>query len=93
VQVVLVDGLDGVAGDRDLAEAVRAAQDAGRRVVLAHPHGAGVAGELRELADEVVTIERETIQGWFEIRERRDEAEGEAEEEEEEEEEEEPEVA
>jgi uncharacterized LabA/DUF88 family protein len=45
-----------VAGDRDLAEAVRTAQDAGRRVVLAHPEGAGVAQELRQLADHVVEI-------------------------------------
>ena len=45
-----------VAGDRDLAEAVRTAQDAGRRVVLAHPEGAGVAQELRQLADHVLEI-------------------------------------
>jgi len=45
-----------VAGDRDLAEAVRTAQDAGRRVVLAHPAGAGVAQELRQLTDHVLEI-------------------------------------
>jgi uncharacterized LabA/DUF88 family protein len=43
-----------IAGDRDLAEAVRVAQDEGRRVVLLRPqHDGGVATELRHLADEV----------------------------------------
>jgi uncharacterized LabA/DUF88 family protein len=48
-----------VAGDRDLAEAVRAVQDEGRIVVLAHPgseKGSGVATELRHLADEIISI-------------------------------------
>jgi len=45
-----------LAGDRDLAEAVRVAQDEGRRIVVAHPAGSGVATELRQLADEVLTI-------------------------------------
>ncbi len=48
-----------VAGDRDLAEAVRAVQDEGRIVVLAHPgpiKGSGVATELRHIADEVNAI-------------------------------------
>jgi uncharacterized LabA/DUF88 family protein len=45
-----------LAGDRDLAEAVRVAQDEGRRVVVAHPVGGGVATELRQLADEVIVI-------------------------------------
>jgi uncharacterized LabA/DUF88 family protein len=43
-------------GDRDLAEAVRVVQDEGRRVLLLHPVGAGVATELRHLADEVVVL-------------------------------------
>ena len=45
-----------IAGDRDLAEAVRAAQDAGCRVLVAFPEGAGVAVELRQLADELIMI-------------------------------------
>jgi uncharacterized LabA/DUF88 family protein len=36
-----------VAGDRDLAEPVRVAQDEGRRVIVAVPRGAGFATELR----------------------------------------------
>ena len=46
-----------VAGDRDLAEAVRVAQDEGCRVILAHPAQAGVATELRQLADQVHAID------------------------------------
>ncbi|MGW0486524.1 NYN domain-containing protein [Nonomuraea sp. NPDC003214] len=40
-----------VAGDRDLAEAVRAVQQTGVKVYLAHPAGAPLATELRDLAD------------------------------------------
>ncbi len=46
-----------IAGDRDLAEPVRAAQDEGRRIILAVPHQAGVAPELRQLADDVLTLD------------------------------------
>ena len=45
-----------IAGDRDIAEAVRTAQDLGRHVVVAHPQGAGMATELRQLADGVIPI-------------------------------------
>jgi uncharacterized LabA/DUF88 family protein len=45
-----------VAGDRDLAEAVRAAQDEGRRIVVAVPAGAGLATELKQLADDVIQL-------------------------------------
>lgn len=47
-----------IAGDRDLASAVEAVQDTGRRVVLVHPGraSANVASELRHLADVVVQI-------------------------------------
>jgi uncharacterized LabA/DUF88 family protein len=45
-----------IAGDRDLAEAVRAAQAMGRRVIVAHPKGDGIATELRQLADHVHPI-------------------------------------
>lgn len=50
-----------VAGDRDFAEAVRVAQEAGRTVVLAVPPGAGMAKELRQLADLVVVLPPEWI--------------------------------
>lgn len=46
-----------LAGDRDLAEPVRVAQDEGCKVNLLIPNGAGVATELRQLADEVWTLE------------------------------------
>ena len=45
-----------MAGDRDLAEAVRAAQDFGVRVVVATPNRASVAREVAQLADDVVDI-------------------------------------
>jgi uncharacterized LabA/DUF88 family protein len=46
-----------IAGDRDLAEAIRVAQDEGRRMVLAPPEAGGVATELRQLADVIIPIE------------------------------------
>jgi uncharacterized LabA/DUF88 family protein len=46
-----------VTGDRDIAEAVRRAQDLGRRLVLVCPTKAGVAAELRQLADRVVDVD------------------------------------
>lgn len=55
-----------VAGDRDLAEAVRAVQDAGRLVVVLLPEGAGVAAELRQLADVVRYIEGQRLRGIIE---------------------------
>jgi uncharacterized LabA/DUF88 family protein len=56
-----------IAGDRDLAEPVRVAQDEGRRVIVALPHSAGCATELRHLADEVLTISDETLQSMFDV--------------------------
>lgn len=50
-----------VAGDRDLADAVRVVQDEGRRVILAHPNGGPVASELRQLADEVCQLTYEEL--------------------------------
>ncbi|MCY4028477.1 MAG: NYN domain-containing protein [Acidobacteria bacterium] len=43
-----------IAGDRDLAEAVRASQDFGARVLAATPNRASLARELAQLADEVI---------------------------------------
>jgi len=51
-----------IAGDRDLAEAVRTAQDAGRHVIIAHPVGAGIATELRQLADVLIPIRADELQ-------------------------------
>lgn len=45
-----------IAGDRDIAPAVRVVQDAGAKVIVAHSEGAGVATELRQLADHLEPI-------------------------------------
>ncbi|MGH4007217.1 MAG: NYN domain-containing protein [Pseudonocardiaceae bacterium] len=51
-----------VAGDRDLAEPVRTAQDAGCRVVVATIGGqASLAKELAQLADEVIEIPSDNL--------------------------------
>lgn len=50
-----------VAGDRDLAEAVRTAQDDGCRVVVATPQIGDVAKELKQLADVVIEIDKPTM--------------------------------
>lgn len=50
-----------MAGDRDLAEAVRTVQQLGATVILAHPEGAPVASELRDLADERVVWTEELM--------------------------------
>ena len=50
-----------VAGDRDLAEAVQAAQDFGMRVLIATPNRQSVARELSELADDVIDIDRQDL--------------------------------
>jgi uncharacterized LabA/DUF88 family protein len=54
-----------VAGDRDLVEAVRLAQDAGARVVIATPNRMSVAQELAQVADEVVVIDQAALQGML----------------------------
>jgi uncharacterized LabA/DUF88 family protein len=57
-----------LAGDRDLAEAVRVAQDEGRRVIVAHPERSGVATELRQLADEVIAISAADLQTMLTVK-------------------------
>lgn len=58
-----------IAGDRDhLAEAVRVAQDEGRRVILLHPAGGGVATELRHLADEVRALDEPMLRKMLRIK-------------------------
>lgn len=56
-----------VAGDRDLAEPVRAAQDEGKKVVVAAPSGGGLARELRFLADAVITINKSDLRAMFKV--------------------------
>ncbi|MEU4560831.1 NYN domain-containing protein [Actinoplanes sp. NPDC023936] len=51
-----------MAGDRDLAEAVRTVQQLGATVTRAFPDGAPVANEVRNLADEVVIWGPETLE-------------------------------
>jgi uncharacterized LabA/DUF88 family protein len=58
----VVDAILLVSGDRDLAEAVRLAQGAGCKIVLAHPRGAGVAIELRQLADAQLVLDTDELQ-------------------------------
>lgn len=57
-----------IAGDRDLAEAVRVAQAMGRRVVVAHPAGDGIATELRQLADQVQPISEDELKQMLQAR-------------------------
>lgn len=45
-----------IAGDRDLAEAIRTAQDFGVRVLLASPSQQSVAQEVAQLADDLLDI-------------------------------------
>jgi uncharacterized LabA/DUF88 family protein len=48
-------------GDRDICEAVRAAQDEGRRVTLLVPDDRSAGAELRSLADRVITFTDEEL--------------------------------
>lgn len=57
-----------LAGDRDLAEAVRAAQDFGQRVVVATPSRRSVARELAQLADEVVDLDEAVVRAMLKLR-------------------------
>ncbi len=50
-----------IAGDRDLAEAVRVAQDEGVLITVASPALKTVARELRELADHLIEISNEDL--------------------------------
>jgi len=56
-----------VAGDRDLAEPVRLAQEDGCRIILVAPEGGSVAWELRQIVDEVRYIPTAELEGLFEI--------------------------
>ena len=50
-----------IAGDRDLAEAVRTAQDFGLRVLIATPNRDSIARELAQLADDLIDISHDKI--------------------------------
>jgi uncharacterized LabA/DUF88 family protein len=56
-----------VAGDRDLAEPVRVAQDEGRRIIVAAPEGASIASELKQLADEIVVLAPALLKTMFDV--------------------------
>lgn len=55
-----------IAGDRDLAEAVRVAQDEGVLITIAGPALHTVAKELRELADHLIEIPHDRLAGMLE---------------------------
>ncbi len=50
-----------ISGDRDLAEALRTAQDLGTQVMIATPDRYSVARELNELADEVIELDEDDL--------------------------------
>ena len=54
-----------LAGDRDLLEAMRAAQDEGVLVILAHPVRAGVDPDLRRAADASLVIEEDQLREFL----------------------------
>jgi len=56
-----------VAGDRDLAEPIRLAQEEGCRVILAIPDGGSIAWELKQLADEVRRFRKEDLRKLFRL--------------------------
>ncbi|HEX3392757.1 MAG TPA: NYN domain-containing protein [Solirubrobacteraceae bacterium] len=56
-----------IAGDRDLAEPVRLAQDEGRRIIVAAPSQASVAIELKQLADEVIELTPTILRSMFDV--------------------------
>ena len=57
-----------IAGDRDLAEVVRAVQDFGIRVLVASPNQESVARELAQLADGMLDISVESLQDMLPFR-------------------------
>ncbi len=56
-----------IAGDRDLAEPIRLAQDEGRRIVVAAPEKASIAVELKQLADQVVELTPTDLASMFDV--------------------------
>lgn len=56
-----------IAGDRDLAEAIRTAQDYGARVVIATPNQQSVARQVVQLADAVIDIAEDDLKRMLPI--------------------------
>lgn len=56
-----------ISGDRDLAEAVRAAQDLGTQVLVATPNRRSVARKLSELADDIMDLDLKTLKKMLTI--------------------------
>jgi uncharacterized LabA/DUF88 family protein len=56
-----------VAGDRDLAEPIRVAQDEGRRIIVAGPQNSSIAVELKQLADEMVVLTPALLISMFDV--------------------------
>lgn len=54
-----------LAGDRDLLDAMRVAQEEGVLVILAHPFRAGVDPELRRAADAEILISQESLRQFL----------------------------
>ena len=57
-----------ISGDRDLAEAVRVAQDFGTRVILATPHRPSAASALAQLVDDIIDIPDQAIHSMLPTR-------------------------
>ena len=57
-----------IAGDRDLAEAIRTAQDYGTRIVIATPNRQSVAREVVQLADDVIDIDVDDLKSMLPAR-------------------------
>lgn len=53
-----------IAGDRDLAEAVRTVQGLGATVILAHPERGPIADELRDLADDRIILTENLVRSF-----------------------------
>ncbi len=57
-----------IAGDRDLAEVVRAVQDFGVRVLVAIPNRASLSRELAQLADDIEEIDLKRLGEMLSVR-------------------------
>ena len=61
-----------VSGDRDLAEAVRTAQDYGTQIIVATPDRPSVASALAQLADDIIDIPDDAIRSMLPMRQPRE---------------------
>lgn len=60
-----------LAGDRDLAEAVRTAQDVGKRVIVVTPSRDCLAKELAQLADAIIDLDESVLRQMLNPRRQR----------------------